>query len=162
MKLNVRSEHTLARKRTGRKPPIPANEHLARDVRLWTAEIPLSMTGASATPTSPPRAENGQLGSKPEKRTSLPKRRPPRRTSMTSLATRGVGFHSITEAIGTTTPGGRLVFQLFGALGQFERDLIQERARALPHPRRAAEKADASPWSPVKSLHVLAPSSPKG
>ena len=30
----------------------------------------------------------------------------------------------------TTTPGGRLVFHLFGALGQFERDLIRERTRA--------------------------------
>ena len=50
--------------------------------------------------------------------------------TMTSLATRGVGFRSITEAIDTTTPGGRLVFHLFGALGQFERDLIQERTRA--------------------------------
>lgn len=50
--------------------------------------------------------------------------------TMTSLATRGVGFRSITEAIDTTTPGGRLIFHLFGALGQFERDLIQERTRA--------------------------------
>ncbi len=41
-----------------------------------------------------------------------------------------LGFRSITEAIDTTTPGGRLVFHLFGALGQFERDLIQERTRA--------------------------------
>jgi DNA invertase Pin-like site-specific DNA recombinase len=46
------------------------------------------------------------------------------------LEKRGVGFRSITEAIDTTTPGGRLVFHLFGALGQFERDLIQERTRA--------------------------------
>src|SRR3954452_15572171 len=46
------------------------------------------------------------------------------------LEQRGVGFRSITEAIDTTTPGGRLVFHLFGALGQFERDLIQERNRA--------------------------------
>jgi DNA invertase Pin-like site-specific DNA recombinase len=38
---------------------------------------------------------------------------------------RGVGFRSLTEAIDTTTSGGRLVFHLFGALGQFERDLIQ-------------------------------------
>jgi len=45
--------------------------------------------------------------------------------TVTSLATRGVGFCSLTEAIDTTTPGGRLVFHLFGALGQFERDLIQ-------------------------------------
>jgi len=47
-----------------------------------------------------------------------------------ALEKRGVGFRSITEAIDTTTPGGRLVFHLFGALGQFERDLIQERTRA--------------------------------
>jgi DNA invertase Pin-like site-specific DNA recombinase len=47
-----------------------------------------------------------------------------------TLDTRGVGFRSLTEAIDTTTPGGKLVFHLFGALGQFERDLIQERTRA--------------------------------
>src|SRR3954454_13795192 len=47
-----------------------------------------------------------------------------------SLNRQGIGFRSITEAIDTTTPGGRLVFHIFGALGQFERDLIQERTRA--------------------------------
>src|SRR5215208_6625453 len=47
-----------------------------------------------------------------------------------ALEQRGVGFRSITEAVDTTTPGGRLVFHLFGALGQFERDLIRERTRA--------------------------------
>jgi DNA invertase Pin-like site-specific DNA recombinase len=46
------------------------------------------------------------------------------------LEQRGVGFRSLTEAIDTTTPGGRLVFHLFAALGQFERDLIRERTRA--------------------------------
>jgi DNA invertase Pin-like site-specific DNA recombinase len=50
--------------------------------------------------------------------------------TVTTLEKRGVGFRSIAEAIDTTTPGGRLVFHLFGALGQFERDLIQERTRA--------------------------------
>jgi DNA invertase Pin-like site-specific DNA recombinase len=45
-----------------------------------------------------------------------------------ALDARGVGFRSITEAIDTTTSGGRL-FHLFGALEQFERDLIQERPR---------------------------------
>ena len=50
--------------------------------------------------------------------------------TVAGLERRGVGFHSITESIDTTTPGGRLVFHLFGALGQFERDLIQERTRA--------------------------------
>jgi DNA invertase Pin-like site-specific DNA recombinase len=46
------------------------------------------------------------------------------------LEKRGIGFRSLTEAIDTTTSGGRLVFHIFGALGQFERDLIQERTRA--------------------------------
>ena len=50
--------------------------------------------------------------------------------TVVALERQGVGFRSITEAIDTTTPGGRLVFHLFGALGQFERDLIQERTRA--------------------------------
>ena len=50
--------------------------------------------------------------------------------TVAALEKRGVGFRSLTEAIDTTTPGGRLVFHLFGALGQFERDLIRERTRA--------------------------------
>mgnify|MGYP001626276637 CR=1 FL=1 len=47
-----------------------------------------------------------------------------------ALEARGVGFRSLTENIDTTTPGGRLIFHVFGALGQFERDLIRERTRA--------------------------------
>lgn len=50
--------------------------------------------------------------------------------TVAELEKRGVGFRSLTEAIDTTTPGGRLIFHLFGALGQFERDLIRERTRA--------------------------------
>jgi DNA invertase Pin-like site-specific DNA recombinase len=50
--------------------------------------------------------------------------------TVVALERRGVGFRSLTEAIDTTTPGGRLVFHLFAALGQFERDLIRERTRA--------------------------------
>lgn len=46
------------------------------------------------------------------------------------LETKGVGFRSLTEGVDTTTPGGTLVFHLFGALAQFERDLIRERTRA--------------------------------
>lgn len=42
----------------------------------------------------------------------------------------GIGFRSLTEGIDTTTSGGTLVFHLFGALAQFERDLIRERTRA--------------------------------
>lgn len=50
--------------------------------------------------------------------------------TVAALERRGVGFRSLTEAIDTTTPGGRLVFHLFAALGRFERDLLRERTRA--------------------------------
>lgn len=46
------------------------------------------------------------------------------------LEKRGIGFRSLTEAIDTTTAGGRLVFQIFGALSEFERQIIRERTRA--------------------------------
>jgi DNA invertase Pin-like site-specific DNA recombinase len=49
---------------------------------------------------------------------------------MSQLEKNGAGLQSLTEAIDTTTPGGRLIFHVFGALGQFERDLIRERTRA--------------------------------
>ena len=50
--------------------------------------------------------------------------------TVTNLEKRGIGFRSLTEAIDTTTSGDRLIFHIFGALGQFERDLIRERTRA--------------------------------
>jgi len=50
--------------------------------------------------------------------------------TVTDLESRGVGFRSLTENVDTTTPTGRLVFHIFGALGQFERDLIRERTHA--------------------------------
>ena len=37
---------------------------------------------------------------------------------------------SLQEAIDTTTPGGKLVFHVFAALAEFERDLIRERTAA--------------------------------
>jgi len=47
-----------------------------------------------------------------------------------SLEKRGVGFKSLQESIDTTTSGGRLIFHVFGALAEFERNLIRERTRA--------------------------------
>jgi DNA invertase Pin-like site-specific DNA recombinase len=50
--------------------------------------------------------------------------------TLTALDQCGIGFRSLTEAIDTTTPGGKLVFHIFGALAEFERDLIKERTNA--------------------------------
>ena len=50
--------------------------------------------------------------------------------TMTTLEQRGVGFRSLTEAIDTTTSGGKLIFHIFGAWAEFERDLIRERTQA--------------------------------
>lgn len=49
---------------------------------------------------------------------------------MNYLEGMGVGFVSLQEAIQTNTPTGKLVFHLFGALAEFERQLILERTRA--------------------------------
>lgn len=46
------------------------------------------------------------------------------------LAERGVEFVSLRENIDTTTPGGKLVFHVFGSVAEFERDLIRERTMA--------------------------------
>jgi DNA invertase Pin-like site-specific DNA recombinase len=50
--------------------------------------------------------------------------------TVNDLAATGVGFQSLTEGIDTTTPSGRLTFHLFGALAEFERELIRERTTA--------------------------------
>jgi len=46
------------------------------------------------------------------------------------LEARGVGFQSVTESLDSTTPAGRMVFHFFGAIAQFERDLIKQRVNA--------------------------------
>ncbi len=49
---------------------------------------------------------------------------------VTELQARKIGFRSLQENIDTTTSGGKLVFHVFGALAEFERDLVQDRTRA--------------------------------
>jgi DNA invertase Pin-like site-specific DNA recombinase len=46
------------------------------------------------------------------------------------LRSGAIGFKSLTENIDTTTSGGKLIFHIFGALAEFERNLIRERTNA--------------------------------
>ena len=64
---------------------------------------------------------------------------------MTIFDERGVQFRSLTEAIDTSTPGGTLVFNIFGSLAQFERDLIRERTRAGLEAARARGRKGGRP-----------------
>src|SRR5919197_1903638 len=50
--------------------------------------------------------------------------------TITELNNRKIGFKSLQENIDTTTSGGKLVFHIFGALAEFERDIIRERTQA--------------------------------
>ncbi len=76
------------------------------------------------------------------------------------LARRGVGFRSLQEQIDTTTSGGKLVFHVFGALAEFERDLIRERTHAGLAAARARGRLFGRPKvlssQQVKQLRSLA------
>jgi DNA invertase Pin-like site-specific DNA recombinase len=63
------------------------------------------------------------------------------------LHLRGIGFRSLQESIDTTTPTGKLVFHLFGALAEFERDLIHERTMAGLAAARARGRLGGRPTS---------------
>jgi DNA invertase Pin-like site-specific DNA recombinase len=66
-------------------------------------------------------------------------------TTMTALEERGIGFKSLTENIDTTTSGGKLIFHIFGALAEFERNLIRERTQAGLVAARARGKKGGRP-----------------
>jgi DNA invertase Pin-like site-specific DNA recombinase len=82
--------------------------------------------------------------------------------TVTALQARKVGFRSLQESIDTTTSGGELSFHVFGALAEFERDLIPERTQAGLQAARArgtqggsaavAGREEARP-GPARSLH---------
>lgn len=67
--------------------------------------------------------------------------------TVTALEARGVGFASVTEAIDTTTPAGRLMFGVLACLAAFERDLIRERTLAGLEAARARGRIGGRPTS---------------
>jgi DNA invertase Pin-like site-specific DNA recombinase len=61
------------------------------------------------------------------------------------LEKRGIGLKSLTEAIDTTSAGGRLVFHVFGAMAEFERSIIRERTKAGLDAARARGRTGGRP-----------------
>ena len=68
------------------------------------------------------------------------------------LQEKQVGFRSLTENIDTTAPTGKLIFHIFGALAEFERELIRERTRAGLAAARARGRKGGHPR--VESLNT--------
>ena len=70
-----------------------------------------------------------------------------------ALDERDIGLRSLTEAIDTTTAGGKLVFHIFAALAEFERGVIRERTMAgLRAARARGRKGGRPPALTVKDL----------
>ena len=74
--------------------------------------------------------------------------------TVTKLQDRNIGFISLTESIDTTTPGGKLIFHIMGALAEFERDLIRERTHAGLEAARARGRKGGRPKTVEASSKV--------
>ncbi|WP_456320048.1 recombinase family protein [Mycolicibacterium chlorophenolicum] len=74
-------------------------------------------------------------------------------TIASDLQVRGVELRSLTEVIDTTTPGGRLIFHVFGAVAEVERAIADERTAAGIAAARAARPAPPEPRSPAHSAY---------
>jgi DNA invertase Pin-like site-specific DNA recombinase len=71
------------------------------------------------------------------------------------LETGKIGFRSLQENIDTTTSGGKLIFHLFGALAEFERNLIRERTQAgLQAARARGRKGGRRPKLTAQQIEI--------
>jgi len=67
--------------------------------------------------------------------------------TVNTLNDRGVGFKSLQEGMDTSTAGGKLIFHVFGALAEFEREIIRERTQAGLRAARARGRLGGRPKS---------------
>jgi DNA invertase Pin-like site-specific DNA recombinase len=88
-------------------------------------------------------------------------------SALDELHALGIDFVSMTEAIDTTTPAGKMVFTMLAAVAEFEKDLIRERTRAglararaagkrIGRPRRAVDVAAVQTLRPDHSYRQIA------
>lgn len=75
---------------------------------------------------------------------------------ITSLNERGVYFSSLQENIDTSSSGGKLVFHIFGALAEFERDIIRSRTKAGLDSARARGRVGGRPRVMTRSQVKMA------
>ena len=76
--------------------------------------------------------------------------------SVAWLEEQGMALVSLQETIDTSTPAGRLIFHLFGALAEFERNLIRERTQAGLTAARARGRAGGRPAALDPATRALA------
>ena len=76
--------------------------------------------------------------------------------TISQLNTRKIGFKSLTENIDTTASGGKLIFHIFGALAEFERNLIRERTNAGLQAARARGRKGGRPKSLIGKKAAIA------
>jgi DNA invertase Pin-like site-specific DNA recombinase len=61
--------------------------------------------------------------------------------TLADLESLGIAFVSLRDGFDLSTPSGRLMFQIIGAMGEFERNLIRERVKAgMAHARAKGRK----------------------
>lgn len=72
------------------------------------------------------------------------------------LEGKGIGLKSLQEAIDTQTSGGKLIFHIFGALAEFERNLIRERTQAGLQAARVRGRKGGRPKALNKDKQALA------
>ncbi len=75
---------------------------------------------------------------------------------LNTLDERGVYFKSVQESLDTSTPGGKLIFHVFGALAEFERDIIKERTLAGIAAARARGRKGGRPRKLTKKQIAMA------
>ena len=75
--------------------------------------------------------------------------------ALAELESRGIAFVSLRDNLDLTTPSGRLMFQIIGAMAEFERSLIQERVKAGLRNARAKGKRLGRPRTYVDVGQVI-------
>ena len=76
--------------------------------------------------------------------------------ALADLCAYGVAFVSFRDNLDLSTPSGRLMFQIIGAMAEFERSLIQERVKAGLRNARAKGKRFGRPVALVDASRIMA------